>query len=42
MNLFRRRSVVLAALASLALGGCATSTPDAPGAATTGVTSAAE
>lgn len=41
MNLFRRRPVVLAALASLALGGCATSTPDAP-AATTGVTSAAE
>ena len=43
MNRFRRRPVVLAALASLALGGCATSTPDAPGAAaTTGVTSAAE
>lgn len=42
MNHFRRRPVVLAALASLALGGCATSTPDAPGAATTGVTSAAE
>lgn len=43
MNRFRRRRVVLAALASLALGGCATSTPDAPGAAATaGVTSAAE
>ncbi|WP_224275928.1 CotH kinase family protein [Nocardioides lacusdianchii] len=42
MNRFRRRPVVLAALASLALGGCATSTPDAPGTATTGVTSAAE
>lgn len=42
MNRFRRRPVVLAALASLALGGCATSTPDAPAAATTGVTSAAE
>jgi len=43
MNRFRRRTITLAALASLALGGCATSTPDAPGAAaTTGVTSAAE
>lgn len=42
MSPIRRRTITLAALASLALGGCATSTPDAPGTATTGVTSAAE
>lgn len=42
MSPIRRRTITLAALASLALGGCATSTPDAPGvAATTGVPSAA-